>query len=120
MLLHSTWETLRKQRFCSPIQFQFWLQVWHPHYGSWEHIPPHVWTIVDASNSTATQDDRVDEVDVCALCSQKHTTTVCGECNGALVLYQVSRLYATLEKPPKQTRINPNPSYGAHKMKPKL
>ena len=29
----------------------------------------------------AMQDDGVDEVDICALCSQKHPTTLCGACN---------------------------------------
>eukprot|EP00670_Eutreptiella_braarudii_P024609 CAMPEP_0174373922 /NCGR_PEP_ID=MMETSP0811_2-20130205/108990_1 /TAXON_ID=73025 ORGANISM="Eutreptiella gymnastica-like, Strain CCMP1594" /NCGR_SAMPLE_ID=MMETSP0811_2 /ASSEMBLY_ACC=CAM_ASM_000667 /LENGTH=46 /DNA_ID= /DNA_START= /DNA_END= /DNA_ORIENTATION= len=40
---------------------------------------PHVWNSVDAINSTATQADGLDEVDVCAFCSQKHTTTLGGE-----------------------------------------
>ena len=45
-----------------PYQFQ----VCQPPYGLREHVPPHVWNIVDAGKSTATQDDGVDGVDVCA------------------------------------------------------
>ena len=61
--------------------FQFQSQVCHPFYGPWVHVPPHVWKTADASNSAATQDDGADGVDIWKLCSQKHTTTLCGECN---------------------------------------
>ena len=50
-----------------------------PPYGSWEHVPPHVWT--DQSNSAATQDEAKDEAEVCVLCCQKRSTVVvCDEC----------------------------------------
>ena len=44
-------------------------------------FPPHVWKSTEATVADATQDDVGDEVDICALCYQKHTTTECGECN---------------------------------------
>ena len=47
----------------------------------WEHVPSHVWNAIDATSLAATQDDGVNEVDVCALCSRENTTSLCGECN---------------------------------------
>ena len=52
-------------------QFCIWRQVFHPPYGPWDHVLPHVWT--NKSNSTATQDEGEDEADVCALCCQKRS-----------------------------------------------
>ena len=53
--------------------------AWHPPYGPWGHVPPHVWT--DESNLAAMEDDGEDEVDVCALCCHTHSTvTVYDEC----------------------------------------
>ena len=51
-------------------------------YGAQEHIPHHVWKIVDTSNSAAMQDDGGDEVEVCALCFQSTPPhfAVRGEC----------------------------------------
>ena len=63
-----------------PFQFQFQFQVCHHYlYGPCKHHPHHVWKTANASNSAAMQDIGGDEVDMIALCSQKHTTTLCGE-----------------------------------------
>ena len=51
-------------------------------YGLWEHVPPHAWMV--ASNSTAVQDDQGGEVEVCALCGQQHTATLCGDVRNAI------------------------------------
>ena len=65
--------------YCILCNFCIRTQVRHPHYGPWEHVPPHVWT--DKSNSATTQDKAEDEADVCVLCCQKRSTiAVCGEC----------------------------------------
>ena len=42
---------------------------------------PHVWRSTEATVEKDTQDDVGEEVDICALCCQKHTTTECGECH---------------------------------------
>ena len=56
-------------------------QVHYPQYGPSEHVPPHVWKSTEATVEDDTQDDVGEEVDICALCCQKHTTTECGECH---------------------------------------
>ena len=56
-------------------------QVYYPSYGPWEHVPTHVWKSTEATVRDAAQDDVGDEVDICSLCCQKHTETICGECN---------------------------------------
>ena len=62
-------------------QFCVRKQARYPPYGLWEHVPPHVWKSTGATVEDATQDDVGDEVDICALCCQKHTTIAYGECN---------------------------------------
>ena len=49
-------------------------------YGPWDHVPPHVWAVVDDPSTTSRDDCDEDDEDVCALCCHKHTTTVCGQC----------------------------------------
>ena len=68
--------------FCYTLpKFCIQRQVRYPPYGLWEHVPPYVWKSTEATVDDATQDDVGDEVDICALCCQKHTTTECGKCN---------------------------------------
>ena len=62
-------------------QFCIRRQVRYPPYGPWEHVPPHVRKSTEATVVDDTQNDVGDEVDICALCCQKHTTTECGECH---------------------------------------
>ena len=62
-------------------QFCIRRQVRYPPYRRWEHVPPHVWKSAEELVEAAMQDDIGEEVDVCALCYHKHTTTVCGECH---------------------------------------
>ena len=61
-----------------PFHVQFQFNVCKPPSGN--TFPLIFGIYVDASNSFAMQHDGVDGVNVCALCFQKHTTTLCGEC----------------------------------------
>ena len=62
-------------------QFFIRRQVHYPLNGPWEHVPPHVWKSNEATVEDDTQYDVGEEVDICALCCQQHTTTECGECH---------------------------------------
>ena len=51
-------------------------QVQSQPYGPWNHVPPHVWALVD-DPSTALVDDCEGDEDVYALSCLKYTTTSC-------------------------------------------
>ena len=80
MLFLSTLETSRRQGFRLSFSLQFQFRVCQPPNRPQEHFFGHVWKAADANKSAATQDGGGDEVDACALCCKKHTTTFCGEC----------------------------------------
>ena len=49
-------------------QFCIKRQVRHKPCGPWDHMPPHVWAVVDDPSNVSRDDCGDNDEDVCALC----------------------------------------------------